>query len=170
MKKSTFLSTIAFAFIMLLSTNVTAQKFADLDKSPLDISANKDKSVKVVYSRPQLKGRALSKLAPNDKLWRTGANESSEITFTNDVTFGGLKVKAGTYSLFTIPGDGEWTIILNSSTGNWGAYGYKEENDVVRVKGKVSSGDPIEAFSIAFDDDGNMHLGWGTVRVKVPIS
>lgn len=169
MKKSSILSTIAFAFVMLLSTNVTAQKFASLDKSPLDISASKDKSVKVIYSRPQLKGRDLGSLAPNGKLWRTGANEATEITFANDVTFGGKKVKAGTYSLFTIPGDKEWTVILNSSTGGWGAYGYDKANDVARVSGAVSSGEAVEAFSIAFTD-GMMHMAWGTTRVAVSIN
>lgn len=157
------------AFVMLCSLNLNAQKFAGLDKSPLDISATKDKSVSVIYSRPQLNGRELSKLAPNDKLWRTGANEATEITFANDVSFGGKAVKAGTYSLYTIPGDKEWTVILNSNTGGWGAYGYKEENDVARVSGKVSSGDAVEAFSIAFDEAGSMHMAWGTVRVAVAI-
>ncbi len=65
------------------------------------------KLVKVVYSRPQLKGRSLDKLAPKDKVWRTGANEAAEITFYKDVTFGGKEVKAGTYTLFTIPTEEE---------------------------------------------------------------
>lgn len=174
MKKSSILSAIAFAFIMLLSADVTAQKFASLDKSPLDISVYTTERgapavAKIVYSRPQLKGRELSKLAPNGKIWRTGANEATEITFYKDVTFGGKAVKAGTYSLFTIPGDKEWTVILNSSTGGWGAYGYDEANDVARVKGSVSSGEAIEAFSIAFAD-GKMHMAWGTTRVAVSIN
>ena len=166
MRKSSFISTIAFAFIMLLSTNVEAQKFAGLDKSPLDISVSKDKSVKIIYSRPQLKGRALSKLAPNGKVWRTGANEGTEITFKNDMTLGGKSVKAGTYTLTTIPGEKEWTVILNSTLGTWG--GNAKSGEVTRFMAKAStSSDSLEAFSIAFDDDGNMHLGWGTVRVAV---
>ena len=173
MKKS-ILSAIAFAFIMLLSTDVNAQKFAGLDKSPADISfyrtaRNAPAIAKVVYSRPQLKGRDMSSLAPNGKVWRTGANESTEITFYQDVTFGGKAVKAGTYSLFTIPGDKEWTVILNADTGGWGAYGYNEANDVARVSGSVSSGDAVEAFAIAFAD-GKMHMAWGTTRVAVAIN
>ena len=172
--KKTILSTIAFAFIMLLSTDVTAQKFPGLDKSPADISVyrtsrNAPAIAKVVYSRPQLKGRDLSSLAPNGKVWRTGANESTEVTFYQDVTFGGKAIKAGTYSLFTIPGEKEWTVILNSDTGGWGSYGYKEDNDVVRVKGSVSSGDAVEAFAIAFSD-GNMYMAWGTTRVAVAVN
>lgn len=169
MKKSSLISTIAFAFIMLLTTNVNAQKFASLDKSPLDISISKDKSVKVVYSRPQLNGRDLSKLAPNGKVWRTGANEGTEITFNNDMTLGGKSVKAGTYTLTSIPGEKEWTIILNSTLGTWG--GNAKTGEVTRFMAKAStSSDSIEAFSIAFDDNGNMHFGWGMTRVAVALN
>ncbi len=174
MKKSTLLTTLAFAFVMLFSVNSQAQKFAKLDKSPLDIAyfrtnRNAAPIAKVIYSRPQLNGRALATLAPNGKVWRTGANEASEIKFYKDSKFGGKDVKAGTYALYTIPGEKEWTIILSSDTDVWGAYNYKESNDVLRVKAPVTQGESIEAFSIAFDNT-NMFLAWGTTRVAVPIS
>ena len=102
-------------------------------------------------------------------MWRTGANEATEITFTKDVSFGGKSVKAGTYSLFTIPGDKEWTIILNTATDEWGAYNYDTSKDVARVTSKVTTGKSIEAFSIAFDKSGTLYLAWGTTRVSVPI-
>lgn len=161
---------------MLLSSNIEAQKFSSLDKSPLDVtvypSSNKEpnKLVKVVYSRPQLKERDLGKLAPNGKVWRTGANEAANITLYKDMKVAGKAVKAGEYSLFTIPGDKEWTIILNKDINVWGAYSYKEAQDVIRVSAPVSSGDSLEAFSIAFSDDGTMYLGWDTVRVAVPFT
>ncbi|WP_298555310.1 DUF2911 domain-containing protein [uncultured Algibacter sp.] len=179
MKKTTLLSTIAFAFILLLTTNVSAQKFADVDKSPLDASFYKNdrKSpaiIKVVYSRPYLKGRDLSKLAPNGKVWRTGANEAADITFYNNMKIGEDTIEAGTYSLFTIPGEKEWTIILNSDINVWGAYSYNESKDVVRVKVPVSTGSTsIENFSIAFEkteSGANMHLAWGTMRLAVPFT
>ncbi len=164
---------IAFAF----TTNATAQKFSGLDKSPVDIATYAtskkavSKAIKVVYSRPQLKGRAIgTELAKYGKVWRTGANESSEITFYIPVSIGGKTVNAGTYSLFTIPGKNEWTVIINKSINQWGAYSYNEKNDVVRVKVPVTSGSSsIEAFSIAFDDKGKMVLAWGKTRVAVPI-
>ena len=171
MKKSTFITTIAFAFAMLLTTNVDAQNFRGLDKSPLDISMSKDKSVKIIYSRPQLKGRSLAKLAPNGKMWRTGANEGTEITFAKNTTIGGKLVNAGTYTLTTIPGDKEWTIVLNSKLGTWGgnAGRYNKDTEVTRFSAKASAGEEsLEAFSIAFNEVG-MHLGWGTVRVAIPI-
>lgn len=177
MKKSTILTTIVFAFAVLLTTNVNAQKFPDLDKSPMDAavyraSRNAPPVVKVVYSRPQLKGRSLDQLAPNGKMWRTGANEGTEITLYKDMTIGGQAVKAGTYTMLTVPGESEWTIILNSTLNVWGGgvYGYNEDTEVTRIPVKASTSDEsIEAFAIAFDDEGNMHMGWGNVRVAVPM-
>ena len=176
MKKTTLFTSMAFAFIMLLTTNVNAQKFSKLDKSPMDAAAfpasykESNKLIKIVYSRPQLKGRALSKLAPNGKVWRTGANEATNITLYKDMKISRKAVSAGEYSLFAIPGEKDWTIILNKDINVWGAYSYKEANDVVRVTAPVSTGDLLEAFSIAFSEDGTMHMGWGTVRVAIPFA
>lgn len=179
MKKSIlFIAVLAFTFIS--TTNLTAQEFSKMDVSPMDAAAfpsywkESNKLVKVIYSRPQLKGRELSKLAPNDKVWRTGANESAEITFYKDVLFGGKKVKAGTYSLFTIPTDEDWTVIVSNHKNIWGSYFYKKELDVIRTKGKASvSEQNIEAFSIVFDKNKEenifMHLGWGNKIISVSI-
>ncbi len=170
---------LTFFALALISVDATAQKFSGLDKSPADIASfptsykESGKSVRVIYGRPQLKGRDMATLAPTGKVWRTGANEAAEITFYKDATFGGEKVAAGTYSLFTIPGDGEWTVILNKNLNQWGAYSYDSAADVARVTASVSSdGEALEAFSIAFKEvDGGAHLvmGWGTTRVATPV-
>lgn len=178
MKKNVLVVAV-LAIVLLFTNEMSAQKFAKLDKSPMDAAAyptsykESNKMVKVVYSRPQLKGRTVEKLAPSGKVWRTGANEAVEITFYKDVTFGGEAVKAGKYSLFTIPGEKEWTVILNVAENVWGSYSYKESDDVVRVMGAVSKSDElVEAFSIAFDgkdDDANMYFAFGNVLVTVPV-
>ncbi|SHJ59127.1 DUF2911 domain-containing protein [Aquimarina spongiae] len=174
MKKSLLL--IAIMFIGALST-VNAQKFAGLQKSPTDIAyAKADRSakpeIKVVYSRPQKKGRTIfGDLVKYDKVWRTGADEATEIKFFQDVKMGDKTVKAGTYSLFTIPGDKEWTIILNSDLDSWGAYSYDQGKDAARIKVPASSGDALEVFSIAFkkvDKGYHMVIGWDATRVEVP--
>ena len=175
MKKS--ISLIAALVIAVVFTNqANAQEFKDLDKSPMDQAAFpssyrvSDKVAKITYSRPQLKGRTLAKLAPAGKVWRTGANEVPEITFYKDVTFGGTAVKAGTYSLVTIPGEKEWTVILSKQLNVWGAYFYKDSEDVARVKGAVSKSEkPIEAFSMSFGEDGTLHMGWGDTVVSVSV-
>lgn len=176
MKKSIF-SVFVFALITLVSTNVSAQKFKPLDKSPMDQAAyppsykESDKLVKVNYSRPQLKERPLSKLAHNGEVWRTGANEAVEITFYQNMMLGKTLVGKGTYTLFTIPGEKSWTIIINKDTNVWGSYTYNEKMDVARAESEVmmTKGEPVEAFSIAFEEAGDdiaMYMGWGNVVVK----
>ena len=126
--KKAILAIAIFTIALVSSSETVAQEFRGLDKSPMDAASypanwrNADKLVKIIYSRPQLKGRSLDKLAPKDKVWRTGANEAAEITFYKEVTFGGKKVSAGTYSLFSIPTDGDWTIILSNQKNIWGSY------------------------------------------------
>jgi hypothetical protein len=179
MKKSRLLTTIAFAFMMLISYNVDAQKFSGLDKSPLDLasfpSRGADKVIKVFYSRPQLKGRTVGKdLAPYGKLWRTGANDATQIQFLSDMKFGDKTIKTGAYSLFTIPGEKEWVIIISSDVDNWATRGYDESNEVARIMVPVTEGsESLEAFSIAFEateSGATMHMGWDKVRVAVPFT
>ncbi len=177
MKKLTIVFFLALAAIFIFPNDLQAQKFKKLDKSPMDLAAfprrGSKKVVKVYYSRPQLKGRALSKLAPKGKVWRTGANEATEITFYQDVKIGGQALKAGTYTLFTIPDDEQWTLIINSKLHQWGAYTYKEKNDVLRSKGSVKTKKKLtEAFTMTFDKNKNgadLVLGWGNVIVRFPI-
>jgi len=180
MKKSTFIATAAFAFTVLLATNANAQKFPDLDKSIMDVAAFPtdykiaDKLVKVTYSRPLLKGRSLAELAPDGKVWRTGANEATEITLYIDMKLGGKTVKAGTYTLYAIPGKDNYTIIINKDLNVWGSYFYKEANDVARVSVPVTTAaDSLEAFSMVFTPSDNgvvLNMGWDKVRVAVPFT
>lgn len=180
MKNVSIISTLAFAFMILLSVNTQAQEFPKMDASPMDASAyptsykEPNKLIKIVYSRPQLKERPISKLAPNGKVWRTGANEAAELTLYTDMKLGNNTVKAGTYTFYVIPDEKEWTAIISTDINVWGAYTYNEANDVARLKVPVTEDSTsIEAFSIVFDnaDNGvNMHLGWGTKRIVVPFT
>lgn len=169
-------------FSMLISDAVFAQKFAGLDSSPSDVAYLRENGrrsapvAKVVYGRPQKKGRTmLGGTEAFGKVWRLGANETTEIKLFRDVTFGGKVVKAGTYSLYAIPNAAEWTIIFNSKLDTWGAYEYEEAKDVVRFTVSVGKPDAeIEAFSISFDDPAGsgkstMYIGWETSLVKVPV-
>lgn len=173
MKRFSLLTTSLLVLAIVFSSDVMGQKLPGLDKSPVDISylrQDKEAVAKVVYGRPQKNDREIfGNLVKYDQVWRTGANEATEIKFYKDVTFGGKKVKAGTYSLFTVPGADKWTVILNSGLDQWGSYYYKEDQDVVRVDGEVSSGDVVEAFTIVFHE-GNMVLAWDDVRVSVPVA
>ena len=180
MKKSSLLTSLAFTLLMLLSLNVNAQEFADMDKSPMDAASfptnyrESNKAIKIVYSRPQLNGRSLSKLAPNGKVWRTGANEAAELTLYTDMRLGDTPIQAGTYPFYVIPGEKEWTAIISTDLNVWGSYFYNEANDVARINVPVTtSEESLEAFSMAFAKGKkgiDLHLGWGNVRVAVPFT
>lgn len=133
--------------------------------------------VHVHYGRPSLRGRAVfgegSPLAPLGEVWRTGANEAPTIRFSKDVVIGGESVPAGTYALFTIPGD-EWTVILNKTAQQWGAFRYDEAEDQARFTVEPMTDAPMqEQFEIRFadvtEDSATMILHWGTVGVPVTI-
>lgn len=172
---------------ILSYTFSVAQDFRKPDKSPMDMAYFPDHFahdrkegekaiIRVTYSRPLKNEREIfGKLVPYGQVWRTGANEATEIKFYQDVDFGGKKVKAGSYSLFTIPGEKEWTVILNSDLDYWGAYKYNQKNDVIRVPASVKSlSEPLESFSIQFerkgDKQGVMKLAWDTTVAEVSFS
>ncbi|NVJ48545.1 MAG: DUF2911 domain-containing protein [Cytophagia bacterium] len=171
--------------------SLSAQDFPALDASPMDASYFPDGQpldevfgrdvrelkIKLVYSRPQLKGRKMlgqEKVAPYGEVWRLGANEAPEITFYEDVTFGDKAVKAGTYALFAVPGEKEWEFILSNKLATWGNYTTNDSHFVARAKTNVISSPekPIEAFSMMFKEvQGGAHLmvGWENTIVELPI-
>lgn len=151
--------------------------FSKLDISPLDVvlfrGEDNEPLARVLYSRPQTRDREIfGKLVPYGEVWRTGANEATEITFYTDMMIGDKTIKAGTYTLFTIPKENEWTIILNNSTHIWGAYDYHVEEDVARITVPVKKSETeIEALSMAFeptDNGAKLYIGWDDRYVEVP--
>jgi len=131
--------------------------------------------IEVVYSRPGVKGRQIfGGLVSYGEVWRTGANSATKITFSTPVKFNGATVPAGTYALFTIPGETEWTIILNKVAVQSGAFQYDEKQDLVRVQAKpIQLKEQIETFTIEFneirDDSAVLNLVWDTTVVPVKI-
>lgn len=129
---------------------------------------------KVVYGSPHKRGREIfGELVPYGEVWRLGANEATEVTFTGDVNFAGQPLEAGTYALFAIPGQQTWTMIVNNHLGQWGAYTYNEERDVLRVEVPAARIDSsYEAFTVSFEeaDRGtDLVFAWDQTRVVVPI-
>jgi hypothetical protein len=136
--------------------------------------------ITLVYSRPSIKGRTLfmenSDLAPLGKIWRTGANAATKLTFTDNVNFGGKDLDTGSYVLYTIPGSTEWEIIVNKGLTNNGTEGYKESEDVVRFKvtANNSSDLNVETFTMEFlnitPESCDLDLIWGNTVVTIPIT
>lgn len=171
---------------VLFSVTAIGQSFRGLDRSPLDIAYLPDNFahdrigdqkaiIRITYSRPQKKGRdVLGGIVPFGQVWRTGANEATEIKVYQDITIGGKKLNAGTYSMFAIPDKEEWTLIFNSDLDYWGAYSYNEENDVLRVTASAKQIEAtVEAFVIQFESSAanraTLTLAWDRTMVEVPV-
>jgi len=146
-------------------------------KSPIVISSiiHNDTYIKIVYGQPYKRGRDIfGGLEPYGEVWRTGANEATEITITQDIKMNGHRVDAGTYTLFTIPQPDNWTVILNEQLGQWGAFNYDEQYDYLRFD--VPSRETervVEALTIAFDEVADnqttLSIAWDDTRIEIPI-
>ncbi len=132
--------------------------------------------ISVTYSRPNVKGRKIfGYTEPYGVVWRTGANWATTISFTDDVMMEGHKVPAGEYSIFTVPGADQWTVILNKKAKQWGAYDYKEADDYLRFNIiPVKLQENIETFSVQFANlfptAGELHLMWEHTGIAIHLT
>jgi Protein of unknown function (DUF2911) len=132
------------------------------------------KAIHVDYSSPRAKGRKLfGGVVPYDKVWRTGANEATSFKTDADLIVNKVNVPAGSYTLYTLPGESDWKLIINKQTGQWGTV-YDEKQDLARIEMKKQSlSSPVENFTIAFDQAANdtcrMRLEWGTTRAAADL-
>lgn len=133
------------------------------------------KSIKIEYGRPSVKGRDVwsGSLAPMGKVWRTGADEATTLVLQGDIMLGDLHVPAGSYTLFTIPGESEWTLVVNKVAKQWGAFKYDEKMDLGRAKMKVAkTASPVEQFTIALDASGSkgtLKMSWANLEASIPV-
>ena len=132
--------------------------------------------VSIEYSRPSVRERKVfGGLVPYGQVWRTGANAATKITFSTDVKLGGAAVPAGSYALFTIPGETEWTVILSKVVHDqWGSYAYNQKDDQARVKVKpVIMAEPLETMTISLQDmqagRANLVIAWEKTKVPIEI-
>lgn len=145
--------------------------------SPIAVASFKKPSIyiKAVYGQPMKRGREVfGDLEPYGQVWRTGANEATEITTTKDVRVGNKTLKAGTYTLFSVPEKDKWKIIFNSDLGQWGAFKYDPTKDVLITEVPVTqSAELYEAFTIKFDETrtgADMMMAWDKTKVLVPLT
>lgn len=176
-------------FSVLSFHSLMAQlKFPPVDKSSMDMSyypngypvlkiqdkVTEPLVARVIYSRPQKNGRAIfGDLLEYGKLWRMGANEATELEFFIPVKIGGVRIKKGKYTVYCIPYEEKWTMILNRDTDTWGAFKYDEAKDVTRLDVPVQKQSEIlENFTILFDksaNGANLVIGWDNMKVQLPI-
>lgn len=189
MKKNLMIIAIA-----IVSTMCYGQTFEKIDKSILDAAYYPAKATKrafaktdaektalepkirVLYSRPLKKERVVfGELLKFNELWRVGANESTEILFMTDVTFGGKKIKAGRYTILIKPTATEWEVILSSDLDGWGQYSYDASKDVAKVTVPTQkSKEVIEALSISLYEKStnvvHIKIGWDTTIAEIPVT
>ena len=164
------LLTIISVIAILFANSVAAQeKKEDKSKRPsppakVTQTIASGATITIDYSQPSVKGRTIGKdLEPKEgAVWRTGANEATIFETSKDLTIGSQKLPAGKYSLFTLSGAGEWTIIFNKTWNQWGAYDYKQADDVLRVKATATqSTTASEKLNFNVDKTGAITLLWG---------
>jgi len=131
------------------------------------------KKITIEYSRPSLRGRKMETLTPYGQVWRTGANEATTFVTEADLNVGGTNVPAGNYTLYTLPSEGTWKLIISKQTGQWGTV-YNEDQDFARIdmqKGQLK--ETVEQFTISFDkksaDTADLVLTWENARISVPV-
>ena len=175
--KKLALSILVAAGLVLTSSHAEAQlKLPQPSSTQFILQDLGIEQISVVYQRPSAKGRTIfGDLVPYDQIWRTGANNATNITFQSEVMIEGQKLAAGTYALFTIPGKEEWTIIFNNNAKQWGAYTYDKADDVLRVKVKPKSLEtPVETFTIEFDNvheqSVDLSLSWEKTKVAFNVA
>jgi hypothetical protein len=177
---SSFLLAMTLALTLLTSCSDAIKFFAsfqDRAKRPSQPATASGTigttNITVDYSRPSKNGREVfGKLIPFGEVWRTGANEATEILFDKDVTIAGKPLKAGRYQLFTIPRPDKWTIIFNSKLGQWGAFFYDEKSDVLKVEvSPAQSETVVEKLLLAVQAaPAGLSIAWDKTAVFVPIS
>ena len=173
MKKINYLTLIVLTIVM--SVSAIAQELPQPSPKATVEQRIGLTDFKVVYSRPSVKDRMIwGDLVPFDKVWRTGANENTLITFSDDIKISGQAIKAGTYSIFMIPVQGgDWTVMFNSVTDGWGAGKYDKANNVLTLSTIPIKGMFTESLRFSFEKlktaGGNFVFAWDVVTIALPV-
>lgn len=152
--------------VLATAGSLDAQRASPLDYARATIAGQQ---IEIQYGRPSMRGRTIfGGLVPFGSVWRTGANEATHLRSTADLVIGDVRVEAGEYTLYTIPAEEGWTLIINRQTGQWGT-AYDESQDLVRLPMQVERiEEPVEQLTISIregeDTDGIIVLEWETSR------
>ena len=176
-----------------LPINLNAASMAGEDASPMDLAQYPNRSrfqnylkpeekeanqpkIKIVYSRPQMKGRTIfGDLLKYDEMWRVGANQTTLISFYEDVMIGGKEIKKGTYGLFAKVHKDHWEMIVHKNTNSWGTANHDEKDNLVTVKAMTAATPKtLEALSVTFEEKGNNQvdviIGWENTMARLPVN
>ena len=172
MKKHFILSLFFFLSLFISNAQIKTPKASPACEISQTVGVSK---ISITYCRPGVKNRVVfGDLVPYDKIWRTGANKATKISFSQDVKIDGKELTAGDYSLFTIPTEKEWTIIFNKELNLWGTGDYSQDKDALRIKvPSISLENHVESFTIDFNSfnsfGAELSLSWEKTKVNIPI-
>lgn len=166
------LATVALASVALLARQDKSSRPSPPAKAECKLADGK--TVTIDYSSPRAKGRKIfGGLVPYGQVWRAGANEATSLVTTSDISVGGTAVPAGKYTIFTVPAEDKWTLVISKKTGEWGTAYPGPDNDLARIDMKVSkTSAPVENFTIAFDHSGSactLRMEWETTRASAEV-
>ncbi len=177
--KNSILTVFLSLALLFISAHSAEAQFRADDEARVSPNASVSQTigttnVTITYGRPSVKGRnVFGGLQPYGDVWRTGANEATTITFSQNVIIEGDTLEAGTYGLFTVPGKEEWVVIFNNVPNQWGAFDYDSSEDALRVKVKPEEGHPMEQLMFYFEDvaknSGTAVMHWSDVKVPFTI-
>jgi Protein of unknown function (DUF2911) len=169
---SAVIATLALACVALVARQDKSSRPSPPAKAECKLSDGK--TIAIDYSSPRAKGRKIfGGLVPYGQIWRAGANEATTFATSSDITVGGRAVPAGKYTIFTVPAEDKWTLIISKKTGEWGTAYPGPDNDLARIEMKIAkTPSPVENFTIALDPAGNgctLKMEWETTRASVDI-
>jgi hypothetical protein len=166
LKKAVWLGVIGAGSLLGTAATLEAQRASPMDYARAEIAGHQ---IEVQYGRPSMRGREVfGGIVPTGQVWRTGANEATHLRTPVDLVIGEVRIAAGEYTLYSIPSEDGWTLIINRQTGQWGT-AYDESQDLVRLPMEVETlADPVEQFTITLgvgeDSDGLLVLEWEQTR------
>jgi hypothetical protein len=167
MKKFAFLFCFLLANVILLAQDDKAARPSPPAQATGYING---KTITIDYSRPSVKGRKIwGELVPYGQVWRAGANETTAFTLSADAQVNGKNLPAGKYAFFVIPNEKEWTVVFNK-TIKWGAFSYKQEEDVLRINVPVKKSPVfVEQLTYKISPTGNVSLAWENAVIEFPV-
>jgi len=172
-RRALFLTTLALIFAMFALAQDKSKRPSPPAQAKCQLAGGK--SIAIDYSSPRMKGRKIfGDLVPYGEVWRTGANEATTFVTTANLTVGGTSVPAGNYTIFTVPNQTKWTLIINKQTGEWGIPYKYDADELARVDMKVApTMSPVENFTIALDQKGGsctLKMSWESTQASVEIA
>ncbi len=164
---------VAGAFVLVTFAAQAQDDKASRPSPPAEATGTVDGTdITINYSQPSVKGREIfGGLAPYDKVWRTGANEATTIEVSSDVEIEGETLPAGKYALFTIPSEGDWTVIFNKTAEQWGAFDYDESQDALRVEVTPEETEEMtEKLTFEIAEEGEVTMMWANTAVSFDVA